>query len=109
MKIIAKTTVPPARARGMKTSATYGRRGSGTTQNTSIAESLRPREILRWPELHRIIGRSRAQVWRDERDGKFPLRVRTGPNSIGWFSDEVAAWQENLPRAASDRRPEPTP
>jgi predicted DNA-binding transcriptional regulator AlpA len=42
--------------------------------------------------------KSRVQLWRDVKAGRFPAPVEVGPNAIGWFEDEVAAWQQNLPR-----------
>lgn len=58
------------------------------------------RRILRWPDVYNLIGRSRTQVWRDIRADKFPAPVQLGPNAVGWYSDEIAAWQESRPRAA---------
>ena len=34
------------------------------------------RRILRWPAVYNLIGRSRTQVWRDVRAGKFPAPVQ---------------------------------
>lgn len=56
------------------------------------------RRILRWPAVHNLNGKSRVQTWRDERAGKFPRRIRLGPNSVGWDEAEVLAWLEALPR-----------
>ena len=35
---------------------------------------------------------SRVQIWRLERQDKFPRRVRLGPNRIGWLESEVDDW-----------------
>lgn len=56
------------------------------------------RRIIRARELCERVGKSRTQVWRDVRAGKFPAPVQLGPNAVGWFLDEVIAWQEALPR-----------
>lgn len=59
------------------------------------------REIIRFPEVKRLTGgRSRTQIWRDVRAGKFPAPVQVGPNSVGWYRDEVEARQAELPRVA---------
>jgi len=58
------------------------------------------RAIIRWLEVHRRVGKSRTQIWRDIRDGKFPAPVQLGPNSIGWYEDEVAERLAALPRVA---------
>lgn len=56
------------------------------------------RNILREPEVKQRTGKSRAQRWRDIRDGRFPAPVELGRNSIGWFEDEVEAWLAARPR-----------
>lgn len=46
--------------------------------------------IIRWPELvERLGGVSKVTVWRWERDGLFPKRVKIGPNTNGWLQSEV--------------------
>ncbi len=53
------------------------------------------RKILRgWAALVRKIGKSRVQGWRDVREGRLPPPLELGPNSIGWFEDEIdACWR----------------
>lgn len=48
--------------------------------------------LLRKPQVKAIVGKSSAQIDRDERAGKFPRRVQTGPNSVAWVADEIDAW-----------------
>ena len=55
-------------------------------------------KILRIPEVLSLTGLSRVTLWRKERDGTFPRRVRLGANSVGYRSDEIDAWLESLPR-----------
>lgn len=52
------------------------------------------RRILRKPELMTKIQLSDATIWRLERAGKFPKRIRLGGQSVGWFLDEVNEWLE---------------
>ncbi len=60
-----------------------------------------PRRLLRWPEVKkRRGGKSRTQTWRDVRAGKFPAPRQIGPNSIGWWSDELDAHDETLLRVS---------
>ena len=57
-------------------------------------------------------GKSRVQVWRDVRDGLFPAPIVLGPNSVGWFTDEVDEWLASRPRrtyGADNFAPEPEP
>ncbi len=56
------------------------------------------RRIYRVPEVLEKRGGSRTKLWRDVRDGKFPAPVQLGPNSIGWYSDEVDEDIDSLPR-----------
>ena len=59
------------------------------------------REIIRFPEVKRLTGgRSRTQIWRDVRAGKFPAPVQIGPNAVGWYRDEVEARQSKLERVS---------
>lgn len=70
-----------------------------SAQDTDRAQTdATERRILRWPEVHDRVGKSRAQVWRDIRADKFPAPVSLGSNSIGWFSDEIDRHLENLKR-----------
>ena len=44
------------------------------------------------------MGCSRTTLWRRIRAGEFPAPVKTGPNSIAFYEDEIDEVQENLPR-----------
>jgi prophage regulatory protein len=57
------------------------------------------RRIIRRAELQRKIPFSMVHVWRLEKRGEFPARVQLGPNSVGWFDDEIDAWIEARIRA----------
>jgi len=61
-----------------------------------------PRRIIRPKELSKQIRKSRVQIWRDVRAGKFPAPVSLGPNSIGWYEDEIADWLASRPRRTYD-------
>jgi prophage regulatory protein len=56
------------------------------------------RRLLRSPEVEDRTQRSRVQCWRDIKAGKFPAPVELGPNSVGWFEDEIEAWLATRPR-----------
>jgi predicted DNA-binding transcriptional regulator AlpA len=43
---------------------------------TPRPESDTPPRIIRWAEVHTRTGLSRTAIWRLERDGKFPPRIR---------------------------------
>ena len=67
-----------------------------TEQGPTNVATRRP--ILRWPAVKSASGKSRTQAWRDIRAGKFPAPVELGKNAVGWYEDEIVAWQEALPR-----------
>jgi prophage regulatory protein len=43
-------------------------------------------------EVMRLTTLSRVSLWRLERRGLFPKRIRISRNRIAWFRDEVEAW-----------------
>lgn len=58
--------------------------------------------IIRSKELQRLIGLSRTTIWRMERKGLFPSRIRLGPNTVGWIEDEIAEWLSARPRGMNN-------
>lgn len=55
--------------------------------------------IIRKPELLRMVGLSDATLWRQEKSGTFPKRLRLGGNSCGWLSTEIDAWLKSISEA----------
>ena len=64
-------------------------------------------QILRGPAVMEMTGLSRTSIWRRERRGDFPRRIRLGPNSVGWMSDEVTAWVERQRERRADKGNDP--
>ena len=56
------------------------------------------REIIRFPRVKIMSGKSRTQLWRDMKAGLFPASIQIGPNATGWYLDEVVEWQKALAR-----------
>lgn len=50
--------------------------------------------ILRQRQVIERVGYSPMHLWRLEKAGRFPQRVKLGPNSVGWVSTEIDAWIE---------------
>ena len=48
--------------------------------------------ILRMKEVVKRVGYCRSHLWRLERDGRFPRKIRLGPNSIGYVESEIDEW-----------------
>ena len=67
------------------------------------------RKLLSRKNVEEITGYSRVTLWRKSRDPEdpFPLPVVLGLNKIGWFADEIAAWQEGLSRVTWAAQPDP--
>ena len=49
-------------------------------------------QIVRKSELFSKLKLSDATIWRLEKAGKFPKRIKLGGNSVGWLSSEVETW-----------------
>ena len=60
--------------------------------------------ILRVQEVEEVVGRDSVTIWRDEKAGRFPRRLKIGPRAVGWLQSEIQEWLQN--RAAE--RPVPT-
>jgi len=56
------------------------------------------RRIIRLREVKRLTGLHESTIYRKEKAGLFPQRVRLGPNSIGFFEDEIADYNAQLAR-----------
>ena len=70
-------------------------------------------KILRVRDATRITGLSRTTLWRLERRGDFPKRLRLSQNSCGWVAQEVEEWIASRPRGMTcdkiDGLPETAP
>ena len=55
-------------------------------------KTIKHDRIVRKPELIGWIGLSDPTIWRLEKSGKFPRRLRLGGNSVGWLQSEVKNW-----------------
>ena len=51
-------------------------------------------KVLSYDELRNLKGVrfSRVHLWRLEKDGKFPKRVRLSANRHGWSDEEIDGW-----------------
>ena len=59
-------------------------------------------QILNVKDVSLITTLSRVTIWRLEKEGKFPPRIKISQKRIGWRKDEVAKWIESLPRVVSE-------
>jgi predicted DNA-binding transcriptional regulator AlpA len=52
-------------------------------------------QIIRPRNIRTITGLSKVTVWRLEKKGEFPKRVRLSSGAVGWRMSEVMAWLES--------------
>ena len=59
-----------------------------------MPNSSQARRVLRLPAVQALIPLSDVQIWRLEREGRFPRRHKLveGGRAVGWFEDEILAF-----------------
>ena len=65
--------------------------------------------ILSTREVIKITNLSRVSLWRYERHGLFPKRLRLGPNRVGWLQSEIEDWLRSRPRGMTNTEVETSP
>lgn len=59
--------------------------------------------IIREKEITKVVGLSRTTIWRKERAGLFPARVRLGGGrAVGWLRSDLVAWLQSLKEKGSE-------
>ena len=59
-------------------------------------------KFIMLPQVREIVSYSASHLWRLERAGQFPKRVRLGGNRVAWVQSEVSAWVESKLASRSD-------
>ena len=59
-----------------------------------MTNNFQTERIITANERRRLVPYSDMQIWRMERDGRFPRRIKLGPHRVGWSENEVAEWIE---------------
>ena len=54
------------------------------------------------PQVQELVPYSASHIWRLERSGKFPKRIRLGGNRVAWLQSEVESWIEGKIASRSD-------
>ena len=65
---------------------------AGLRTRTKPAPPSVPLRLLRFGEVRQRTGLSRSTIWRMERSGVFPKRVKVSVNVVAWRGDEVTEW-----------------
>ena len=55
--------------------------------------------ILRRRDVERLTALSKASIYRQMREGTFPLPLKLGARAVAWRADEVHEWVASRPRA----------
>lgn len=66
--------------------------------------TARPDRFITRDELRQLVPYSDMHLWRLERDGKFPKRVKIGAKRVGWIEKEIRDWM--AARAAARTPPQ---
>lgn len=59
-----------------------------------MSKDKRSSRILRINEVTKIVGLSASSIWRMEREGRFPKKIKLLKNAVGWSESEIEAWME---------------
>lgn len=51
-----------------------------------------PQKIMNRAQVIEAVSLSYTQIWRLEKAGTFPCRVKLGPSRVGWLASEIADW-----------------
>jgi prophage regulatory protein len=51
-----------------------------------------PCAILRKPQVMALTGLSSVTIWRLERAGDFPKRIKLTGRAVGWKAADISAW-----------------
>ncbi|MBR1366347.1 helix-turn-helix transcriptional regulator [Bradyrhizobium ottawaense] len=60
-----------------------------------------PRKMLNLKQVLEIVPFSRATLYREMDEGRFPKAREIAPRRIAWYADDVTAWQTGLDRQAA--------
>jgi predicted DNA-binding transcriptional regulator AlpA len=61
-------------------------------------------KLIDMPTLREIIPRSETWFWREEKAGRFPLRIQLSENAVAWDEQAVLDWIAARPRGPA-RKP----
>ena len=65
---------------------------TGDAECANCAAPSRPARFLTWREVEARVPLSRQTVWRMERYGLFPARVKISLGRVGWREGEIEAY-----------------
>ena len=57
-----------------------------------MAPACRDNSLIRQRDLCALLGISRSTLFRWERDGTFPRRLKLGPKRVAWRKSDIDDW-----------------
>ncbi len=60
------------------------------------------KQFLRIQELKQVIGLSKSTIYSKIELGEFPKQIKLSNRAVGWCSDEVQAWIDELKNSPRD-------
>lgn len=61
-------------------------------------------KIIRMGELSHMLGVSKTTLWRMEKRGELPQRIKISRRVVGWLESDIKEWLKNRPTAASEAK-----
>jgi len=59
-------------------------------------------QILRRTQLEARLGLARSSIYKMMDEGTFPRPVKLGRRAVGWRSEDIEAWLEDLQEQSND-------
>lgn len=56
--------------------------------------------IVRPKELSQLLGISKVTLWRMEKEGKLPARIKISDRAVGWTESSINEWIKNKTQLA---------
>ena len=60
--------------------------------------------IVRIEEVCRLVGLSRSTIWREEKAGRFPKRIKISRQAVGWRLKDIQDWLRICQLAQGDQQ-----
>ncbi len=58
--------------------------------------------ILRWPDVHNLVGLSRSTIWRLTNSAQVPAAIQIGQRAVGWRASDIHDWLQSRASKTSE-------
>lgn len=59
-------------------------------------------KILRRTQIEQMLGISRSSIYQMMADGEFPRPLKLGRRAVGWRSDDIETWLNDLQETSNE-------